>query len=182
MISPTRRYEIFRKLPSKSAVWVENATSLEDAQNRLKELARVSPADYFIFDCANARFIIPSQKAAHKERDVEQPDAGSRFAQPRSIPRFTFIAPVEITDSITKAQIQGRVTEISQHGCFVEVSKPLQLSSVVQLRIPRGDSAFHTWARVIYDRANVGFGFLFINTHSDQSKLLEIWLRGLEAG
>jgi hypothetical protein len=61
------RYEIFRKLPSKSPVWVETAKNLEDAKNRLKELARIFPADYFIFDCVNSQFIIPFNSGLEEE-------------------------------------------------------------------------------------------------------------------
>ena len=56
---PLPRYEIFQKLPSKHPTWVETATSLEDAKNRLKELTQMFPAGYFIIDCENAVFIVP---------------------------------------------------------------------------------------------------------------------------
>jgi hypothetical protein len=54
-----QHYEIFQKLSSKSPIWVETATDLEDAKNRLKELTHMFPADYFILDCENSCFIIP---------------------------------------------------------------------------------------------------------------------------
>jgi hypothetical protein len=58
MNSPSR-YEIFQKLPAKHPTWVETAFSLNDAKMRLKELAIMFPADYFIFDAANACFVVP---------------------------------------------------------------------------------------------------------------------------
>ncbi|MGD0966543.1 MAG: hypothetical protein ABSA57_21975 [Candidatus Acidiferrales bacterium] len=63
-MNAAQRYEIFQKLPSKQPTWVETATSLEDAMNRLKQLTHMFPADYFILDCENAQFIIPVQKAS----------------------------------------------------------------------------------------------------------------------
>jgi hypothetical protein len=55
----------------------------------------------------------------------QPPNAGSRFAERRSVPRFEFVAPVEITEPIKKTHISGGVTEISQRGCFAEVPRPL---------------------------------------------------------
>jgi hypothetical protein len=49
-MSSTHRYEIFQKLASEQPVWVEAATSLEDAKKRLTELAKMFPADYFILE------------------------------------------------------------------------------------------------------------------------------------
>ena len=40
-------------------MWVETATTLEEANTRISELTQVFPADYFIFDRENALFIIP---------------------------------------------------------------------------------------------------------------------------
>ena len=57
------RYQIFQKLPGEQPTWVEAATELENARNRLQELTVQFPAAaYFIFDTANANFIIPAEK------------------------------------------------------------------------------------------------------------------------
>jgi hypothetical protein len=108
------------------------------------------------------------------------PDAGSRFAERRSAPRFEFVAPIEIIDSITRTHISSRVTQISQNGCFAEVPSPLTDNSIIQLRIQRDEGAFETLARVIYNRPEVGLGLLFIDTAPDQLKLLAAWLDELK--
>ncbi|MFY9530802.1 MAG: PilZ domain-containing protein [Candidatus Acidiferrales bacterium] len=104
------------------------------------------------------------------------PDAGSRFGERRSVPRFAFIASLEIDEPLSNTRISGRVIEISQKGCCAEVANPLPVNSFIQLRIKRDEAAFETWARVIYDRQGVGMGFLFIRTAADQSKVLDTWL------
>lgn len=112
-----------------------------------------------------------------KDRSWNQPpDAGSRFAERRSVPRFAFSAAVVLTDPFTKTDISGRITEISQKGCLAEVHNPLPPNSVVQLRVEPDERSFHTWARVIYDRPGFGLGLLFIGTAPDQSNLLASWL------
>jgi hypothetical protein len=108
------------------------------------------------------------------------PDAGSRFAERRSAPRFEFVAPIEMIDSITRTHISSRVTQISQNGCFAEVPSPLTDNSIIQLRIQRDEGAFETLARVIYNRPEVGLGLLFIDTAPDQLKLLAAWLDELK--
>lgn len=55
----TSRFEIFQKLPDKRARYVETGSSLEEAKKRMNELAKMFPADYFIFDRQNACFVIP---------------------------------------------------------------------------------------------------------------------------
>jgi len=71
-MTPVRRYEIFQKLPDTQATWVESATSLDDAKDRLKQLAVMFPADYFILDAENACFIIPRDPASGElESDAE---------------------------------------------------------------------------------------------------------------
>ena len=58
-MGPTQHYEIFQKLPSKQAVWVETAIDLGDAKKRLGELEQMFPADYFILDLENSVCIMP---------------------------------------------------------------------------------------------------------------------------
>jgi len=61
----SQRYEIFQKLPSQQAAWIESATSLDEAKTRLRQLTEMFPADYFfIFDRRNACFIVPQDDTA----------------------------------------------------------------------------------------------------------------------
>jgi hypothetical protein len=81
-VSSTSRYEIFQKPAGQQPAWVETATSLNDAKKRLKELAIMFPADYFIFDTANSCFIVPHEAAkTNDSAELEQRSnigAGSR--------------------------------------------------------------------------------------------------------
>jgi PilZ domain len=108
------------------------------------------------------------------------PDAGSRFAERRAVPRFAFVASLEIDEPLSNTRISGRVTEISQKGCRAELADALPVNSFIQLRIKRDGDVFETWARVIYDRQGVGMGFLFVRTGAEQSAVLETWLVELQ--
>jgi hypothetical protein len=109
----------------------------------------------------------------------QTPDAGSRFAERRLVPRFAFVAPIEMTDPVSKSHIVGRATEISQHGCFAEAENLLPVDCIVQLRIHSGGDVFETWARVVYHRSEIGIGLHFIDASPDQKELLTSWLEGL---
>jgi hypothetical protein len=52
-----RTYDIFRVHPDSTPLWVDAVVGLEQARNRLNELARVKLGDYMIYDSRVARFI-----------------------------------------------------------------------------------------------------------------------------
>jgi hypothetical protein len=58
------RYEIFQKHTTQQPSWVETANSLAEAKERLKELATMFPADYFIFDRKTACLVIPCDRGS----------------------------------------------------------------------------------------------------------------------
>ena len=110
----------------------------------------------------------------------QPPNADSRFAERRSVPRHDFVAPIENTVPIRKTHISSDVTEISQRDCFAEVPRSLADNPIIQLRIQRDESTFETLGRVIYNRPGIRLGLVFIDTAPDQSKLLPAWLDGLK--
>jgi hypothetical protein len=46
----TAPYQIFRKLPDKKFIWIENIEELQEARARLDFLRTVSDDDYVLFD------------------------------------------------------------------------------------------------------------------------------------
>jgi hypothetical protein len=46
----TAPYQIFRKLPDRKFIWIENIEELQEARARLEFLRTVSDADYVLFD------------------------------------------------------------------------------------------------------------------------------------
>lgn len=105
----------------------------------------------------------------------QPPDAGSRFADRRAFPRFSFDAYAELTEPIAKLRRVGRVTEISQAGCFFELSDAPPANLIVELRVEKEGESFSTWARVMYTRPS-GVGIRFMDTTADQMEVLLAWL------
>jgi hypothetical protein len=50
-------YDIFREASDGSPLWVAQAATLKEAEEKLDTLARTAPAKYFIRDAANAKII-----------------------------------------------------------------------------------------------------------------------------
>ena len=104
-------------------------------------------------------------------------DEASGSRERRSVPRFAIEAPIELSDPTTKAKILGRVTEISQSGCLVEIPNLLSVNFVARLRVYWSGRTFRCWARVVHNCSQNGIGLYFINPAPDQVQLLSGWLR-----
>ena len=54
-----RIYDIFRKMPDNSPIWVESVDGLEALKERLLYLASTKPNEYLVYDHGSQRFIDP---------------------------------------------------------------------------------------------------------------------------
>jgi len=53
--------------------------------------------------------------------------------------------------------------------------------SELHLSITKDTGVFETNARVVYNHPGMGLGILFVDTPSDQKKVLERWIEELQA-
>jgi hypothetical protein len=58
------RYDIFRKLPDDSPLWVEAVEGLDKVEHRLADLMSSVPGDYLVYDTRSQKFIEPFAKSA----------------------------------------------------------------------------------------------------------------------
>ena len=109
--------------------------------------------------------------------------AGARFPERRAAPRYAFDARLEIIDPVEQKQIAGRVTVLSQKGCFGRTHTPMPKRAVVQVQIQKDESIFETWARATpnHPDADTGVVLVFMDTPPEQAKVLAGWLDGLAA-
>ena len=103
-------------------------------------------------------------------------DAGARYAERRSVPRYPFVANVKIYEPLGRIRLDGQTSEISANGCYVDVMNPLEKNTVLQLRIVRDGQEFQTWARVAYAQPNLGMGVAFFDTLEEHRRIIEDWL------
>ncbi|HVB85215.1 MAG TPA: PilZ domain-containing protein [Candidatus Dormibacteraeota bacterium] len=101
----------------------------------------------------------------------------------REFPRYALGAPAEVRDPAAKTRAAGHVTMISKKGCFLKAEKQFQPSSVLQLHIQKGDTAFETWAKVIPNSPHTdeGMALVFMGTAPEQQQLLHRWIDELAA-
>ena len=120
-----------------------------------------------------------ASKAQRRDYMIKPPDAGARFADRRSVPRYPFTAAAEVFDPVSRTASQGRTTEIAVKGCYVDMMNPLPANSVFQLRIHRDSGTFETWGRVAYSQKGLGMGVAFLKTNPDQEAILKGWIAEL---
>jgi PilZ domain len=111
----------------------------------------------------------------------EPPDAGARFAERRTVPRYALVAAIDIFEPISNARISGKTSEVSIKGCYVETSLPLPLNTVVHLWIRRDNSTFETWGRIANVREGLGMGVAFFQAVPDQESVIVGWIAALSA-
>jgi hypothetical protein len=61
-------YDIFRELSDGKPLWVAQASTLEEAQEKLETLTQTVPAKYFIRDAASAKIVAQAGPNMSEER------------------------------------------------------------------------------------------------------------------
>ncbi len=112
---------------------------------------------------------------------AEPPDAGARFAERRTVPRYAFVASIEIFEPITNTRIAGETSEISVKGCYMVTSSPLAINTVVQIRVQRVGITFETWGRIANVRNGIGMGLAFFQSRPEQEKVIVGWIAELSS-
>ena len=67
----------------------------------------------------------------------------------RRTPRYTFIASAELIEQKTDVRIATRVSELSLHGCYLDMMNPFPQDTQVLVKIFAGEEFFHAKAKII---------------------------------
>jgi len=129
----------------------------------------------------------PYVKPTIRTRQLQPGDieAGARFAQKRSVPRYPFSASATVVEPLTRTEITGRTADISVRGCYVESPNwsldRFPPNTVIQVTLEQaGGERFETWGRIAHIQPGTGSGLAFYETAGDQRLTLEKWVA--EAG
>ena len=101
-------------------------------------------------------------------------------AERRREPRFPFIATAEIVDEQEDSRTSSRLSDLSLHGCYVEIPKPFPEGTSVLIEIFKDDDFIETYATVAFVEPRHGMGLTFREVPACFSGVLSKWLR--EAG
>jgi len=110
------------------------------------------------------------------EPSESQGPSGSEYREKRTVPRYSFIAHVEVIEPASDTHISGRVSEISRKGCYIDVLITLPPGTMIQLRVVRDQGTFSTKGKIIYAQEAMGMGVAFLDIADDQLKVLDSWL------
>ncbi len=72
------------------------------------------------------------------------------YSRARTVPRYTFVAVAEVTDTTNQTCRVVRIAELSRNGCFVDTLNPLPLGTPLKVVIYGGQGTFATNGKVIY--------------------------------
>jgi hypothetical protein len=93
----------------------------------------------------------------------------------RRTPRYPFIATAEVFGESMQSRVSARVTELSLHGCYIEMSNPLPKGAAFSVKIYSEGKFFESFGTVVYSLQN-GIGVTFQNVHPQFLRVLKQWL------
>jgi hypothetical protein len=100
--------------------------------------------------------------------------------QRRRNPRYSFIASAELLEPQTDMRIATRVSELSIHGCYLDMLNPFPVDTIALVKISTEHATFQSKARVIYAHPNFGAGVTFLDTDPKYVEVLKGWISEAE--
>jgi hypothetical protein len=100
-------------------------------------------------------------------------------ADRRKSPRYAFIATAELLEPATEVRIASRVSELSVHGCYLDMMNPFPVETMTLVKIWAGDAVFQSKSKVLYATPNMGAGVVFLETEPQAMDVLTGWIREL---
>ena len=93
----------------------------------------------------------------------------------RRTPRYPFIATAEVIEEASRLSVSTRVTELSLHGCFIEMVNPLSKDASMRVKIYSEGKFFEAPGTVVYSLRE-GVGVTFHDVHPQYLSVLKRWL------
>ncbi len=100
----------------------------------------------------------------------------------RRWPRFSLTAATQVTELSSMARIEGRCTDLSAGGCYVDTLNPFPTGSMVQVAVAQGERKFTGQACVAFSQSGMGMGLAFMEMEPAERESLNAWLDELGCG
>jgi hypothetical protein len=94
----------------------------------------------------------------------------------RRAPRYRLAAAVDVVDPLSQAHINGRTSDVSLLGCFINSTYSLPQGTKIQLQLTYEGTTFSALGSVARSEPSMGFGVSFVNLKVAQQELLRGWL------
>ncbi len=97
----------------------------------------------------------------------------------RRAPRYALIALADLIDLQTEAHLEGRTSDLSLAGCYVDTAAALPSGTKVRVRIEHDGATFTGLGVIAYCQPSSGMGINFTDVPLDQREILENWIAAL---
>ena len=95
----------------------------------------------------------------------------------RRTPRYIFFAAAELMEDKSEVRVASRLSELSLHGCYLDMMNPFPVDTPILLKIWMEESTvFQTKGRIIYAQPNMGAGVEFVDVEPKYLAVLQHWL------
>lgn len=115
-------------------------------------------------------------KKSYYEGRVVHAEAAIAYQEKRRSPRYSFIASAELIEVKADVRIASRVSELSLHGCYLDMMNPFPTGTMVLVKIAAGDAFFEAKSKIVYSQPNMGAGVGFLEIAPDSQAVLGRWL------
>jgi len=103
-------------------------------------------------------------------------EAAIAFQDKRRSPRYSFIASAELIEEKADVRIASRVSELSRHGCYLDMMNPFPTGTLVLVKIAAGEAFFEAKSKIVYAQHNMGAGVGFLQVAPNSQAVLERWM------
>jgi hypothetical protein len=97
----------------------------------------------------------------------------------RAQTRFPFTASADVYELRSQTRVNGRCSDLSAGGCYVDTLSPLAVGAVVRVRLVRDSRAFESAAVVTYAHTSMGMGLAFTGMKREDQEVLRSWIADL---
>ena len=90
--------------------------------------------------------------------------------------RIPFTASAEIIDESENTRSASQLSDLSLHGCFVQLANPFPEGTAVTIEIYKDADFVETPATVAYQLAKQGMGLTFVGMEPQFAAILKKWI------
>ena len=94
----------------------------------------------------------------------------------RREPRYPFMAMAEVVDERENARTSSRISDLSKHGCYVEMMNPFPQGTTVLIEIYTEEEFLEAHGTVAFFEPKQGMGLTFDEMPPYFAGILEKWL------
>ncbi len=105
------------------------------------------------------------------------PDRRTGPEERRTTLRHPFTAAIQIIETTAGLRLMGRISDLSEGGCFVDIMSPLDTGLRTHVRIRKGEESVEAVGIVRYSKPGMGMGIEFVEVSDASRRVLERWLQ-----